>query len=211
MPLYHSILTGIAMGNGQVSSSLKRANIQRDVGEKAIHELCDMGIIKKDAKGILYFSTPFLRFWFAFISPLFQGIKKGDYKEIKQRFSNRYGEFIQFTFIQLSQEYLKLSLQDDKIIQCYSYIDKDTQIDIYAKTKSGKIIVGSCKYIDSKMKKSELTRLQEKCKTLNINADIFVLFSKVGFSSQLKKLKSDTLKLYTPKNLRSFYEKTRSK
>ena len=210
MPLYHSILTAIALGDGKTHTAYKRANISKDVGDKAVDELCEIGIIKlkksKKSSDKLYFSSPFLRFWFAFISPLFKGIKEGNFKEVQERFLNRHSEFINLTFIQLSQEFLKFSLKDEGLLECSSYWDDQNELDIYAKTKSKKIIVGSCKYTNSKVKKSELSRLQQKCQELNIKADTFVIFSKKGFSSELKSLKGENLKLYTIKNLKQMVE-----
>jgi hypothetical protein len=210
MPLYHSILTAIALGDGKTHTAYKRANISKDVGDKAVDELCEIGIIKlkkaKKSSDKLYFSSPFLRFWFAFISPLFKGIKEGNFKEVQERFLNRHSEFINLTFIQLSQEFLKFSLKDEGLLECGSYWDDQNELDIYAKTKSKKIIVGSCKYTNSKVKKSELSRLQQKCQELNIKADTFVIFSKKGFSSELKSLKGENLKLYTIKNLKQMVE-----
>jgi len=46
MPLYHSILTAIALGDGKTHTAYKRANISKDVGDKAVDELCEIGIIK---------------------------------------------------------------------------------------------------------------------------------------------------------------------
>ena len=222
MPLYHLILTGIAMGDGKTHTAYKRANVSKEVGDKAIEELCNLGIIKlekskkvftswaeEDKEKIsnkLYFTSPFLRFWFAFVSPLFKGIKEGDYKEIQERFLNREKEFTNLVFEQLSQEFLKLSFSDDKIIECSSYWDNNIELEIYAKTKSGKTIVGVCKYINTKVKKSEFTKLQEKSLQAKIKADIFVIFSKKGFSSELKSLKSETLKLYTVKSFKKLVE-----
>ncbi len=220
MPLYHSILTGIAMGDGRAQTAYKRANTSPEVGGKAIDELCELGIIKlekskkvftswaeDDGEKIshkLYFTSPFLRFWFAFISPLFKGIKEGDYKEVRERFANRESEFFQLPFEELAQEFVKLAFTDeeDTILECGSYWDNELELGIYAKTASGKIIAGVCKYTNAKIKKSEFTKLQESCDKANIKADIFIIFSKSGFSSELKSLKGKNLRLYTVKNLK---------
>lgn len=220
MPLYHSVLTGIAMGDGKTHTAFKRANISEEVGLKAIDELCETGIIKlqkskkvftnwsesESVSNKLFFTSPFLRFWFAFISPIFKGIRDGDYKEIRERFTNRENEFIGLTFTELSHELLKLEFKDDSIKEISTYWDNDIELDIYAKTKSGKVIVGSCKYTNSKIKKSELTRIQENCEKAKIEADIVVLVSKKGFSSELKSLKGENLKLYTAKSFKKLVE-----
>jgi hypothetical protein len=217
MPLYHSILTGIAMGDGKTHTAFKRANTSQEVGMNAIDELCESGIIKlqKGSKHFtswkenervsnkLFFASPFLRFWFAFVSPIFKGIRDGDYKELRERFENRESEFIQLPFVELSHELLKLNFVDDKIVEIGTYWDNEIELDIYAKTASGKIVVGSCKYTNSKLKKSSLTSLQELCEKSNIKADVFVFVSKSGYSKELKSLKGEGLKLLTLKNFKT--------
>ena len=202
-PLYHSVLSGIAMGDGRTHSSFKRAKVDKDAGDKAVEELVSRGIIRVNKAKKLFFTTPFMRFWFAFVSPLFKGVRDGDYKEVQKRWKNRESEFVQLPFIELSHELLKQNFQDDKIIEISTYWDRDVALDIYAKTASGKTVVGSCKYSNTKVKKSELSKLQELCKTAKIEADIFVFVSKKGFSSELKSLKSKNLKLFTLKNFNS--------
>ena len=220
MPLYHSILTGIAQGDGKPHTAFKRANISKEVGENALDEILDMGIITLEkSKKIftswteseavsnkLYFTTPFLRFWFAFVSPLFKGVRDGDYKEIREAFTNRESEFIQLTFTQLAHEVLKSSFKDDPIIEIGTYWDNDVDIDIFAKTASGKIIAGTTKYTNAKIKKSELTKLQVACEKTGMKADVFVIFSKKGFSNELKTLKGENLKLFTVKNFKKLVE-----
>ena len=210
MPLYHSILTGVALGDGKTHTAYKRANISKEVGDKAVEDLCEKKIIKlkksKKSSNKLYFTSPFLRFWFAFVSPLFKGIKEGNFKEVQERFINRQSEFVNLTFTQLTQEYLKFSLKDEGLLECGSYWDDKNGLDIYAKTKDKKIIIGSTKYTNSKVKKSELTKLQQIAKEMEIKTDIFVIFSKKGFSNELKSLKGENLKLYTIKNLKSMVE-----
>lgn len=221
MPLHHSILSAIALGDGQTHTAFKRANVSKEVGENAVEELCESGIIRLDkSKAVfnswdeaqsvsnkLYFTSPFLRFWFAFISPIFKGIRDGDYKEFRERFENRKAEFIQLTFVELSQELIALNFsKEDKLKEIGSYWDKNIELDIYAKTESGKTIVGVCKYTNAKVKKSELTKLQEACKEAKIDADIMIVVAKNGFSNELKNLKSPTLRLITLKNFKKLVE-----
>ena len=85
-PLYHALLSAIAMGDGKIHASYKRAKLKKEVGDKAVVELVKRGIIyvekpkkeftswsdKEKIDNKLYFTTPFLRFWFAFVSPLFK-------------------------------------------------------------------------------------------------------------------------------------------
>ena len=216
MPLHHSILSAIALGDGRTHTAFRRAKVSKEVGDRAVEELCQSGIIRvvkskaifidweknEQVSNRLYFTSPFLRFWFAFISPIFKGIRDGDYEEIRKRFANRFLEFLQLPFTELSHELLKYSFKEDTIKEIGEYWDNETELDIFATTKSGKTIVGSCKYTNTKIKKNELTRLEEICQKTGIKADIFVIVSKSGFSKELKSLKGENLKLFTLKSFK---------
>jgi uncharacterized protein len=219
MPLYHSILTGVAMGDGKTHTAYKRAKVSKELGDKAVGALCESGIIKleksqqffiswkeknsNDASDKLLFASPFLRFWFAFVSPLFKGVRDGDYKEVQERFTNREQEFLQLPFKELSKELVKKQFKEDPIVEMRSYWDQEIELDIYAKTDSGKIVVGTTKYANAKMKKNSLTKLREATNKAGIDADIFVLVNKNGFSSELKSLKGEDLKLFTLKHFKA--------
>ncbi len=214
----HALLSAAATGDGRVHSALKRARISRADGEEAIDALCDKNILKReyslesppiedekiDEK--LNFGTPFMRFWFAFVSPYFKSIKEGDFKESKEAFANRRSEFFELTFKKLSNELIKKSFKDDPIVEIGSYWDRRAQIDILAKTKSGKVVAGICKYSNQKAKKSELGRLQEQCRLAELTPDIYVIVSKGGFSNELKALKGEDVKLFALKNFKTLIE-----
>ena len=215
--IYHGILTGVAMGDGRVHSAYKRARISSDIGKPAIRYLCDSGIIEREAARVkgsdedpisdkLHFTTPFMRFWFAFVSPIFKGIQEGNYDEFEERYENRKQEFTDLIFVQLSMELLKQNFENDPIVEIGSYWDKEVDIDIVAKTASGKVIAAACKYTNAKIKKNELTKLKEKCSVAGIEADVFVIVSKRGFSNEMKSLKGESLRLLSVKNFKKLTE-----
>lgn len=220
--IYHSVLTGIAMGDGRSNTAFKRANVSQEVGNSALDYLCENGMIKRNfskkisnswmdheaSSAKLSFNTPFIRFWFAFVSPIFKGIQEENYEEFHQRFTNRFDEFLNLTFEQLSKELLQKSFTQDVIVDIGSYWNGETDIDIFAKTASGKTIAGICKYTNTKTKKNELTKLKETCSKAGLKADIFVIFSKTGFSNELKSLKGEDLRLFTLKNFNKLMENT---
>ncbi|MFT5835784.1 MAG: hypothetical protein ACI9RG_000677 [Sulfurimonas sp.] len=214
----HLLLSGIAMGDRRTHSALKKARISRSDGEYAMENLFDRGLLQAeyslesppnsedniDEK--LNFNAPFMRFWFSFVSPFFKGIKEGDYKEARERFINREQEFSELIFIKLAMEVMKKSFKEDPIDEIGSYWDRNTEIDILAKTKSGKIIAGICKNSNAKAKKTELTKLKEQCEKAELTADINVVISKNGFSNELKTLKGADLRLFALKNFKSLVE-----
>ena len=58
----------------------------------------------------------------------------------------------------------------------------------------------------AKIKKSEFSKLKEVCEKAEISPDVYVICSKNGFSSELKSLKGDTLKLFSLKHLKYLVE-----
>jgi len=117
-------------------------------------------------------------------------------------------EFINIIFEQLCEELLRLNI-DERIDPIGEYWDNEVQIPILAKTRSKKTIACSCKFTNAKIKKSEFTKLQANCEKANIQADAFVMFSKKGFSSELKSLKGDNLQLFTIKNFKQLLQRER--
>lgn len=211
------VLSGIALGDRRMNSAFKRADVDYDEGVRALEDLCEKEVVSQetsmdfltnqfeenDSADKLIFQTPFLRFWFAFISPLYRGVARGEYDEVYERFDNRKKEFMDFIFEQLCHEYIKIQFAQDEIEEIGRYWDNDNEVELLAQTKSGRIIIGSCKYTNNKIKKSELNRLKELCNKLDIVPDFVVLFSKKGFTNELKALKNESLKLYTVKTLKA--------
>jgi len=216
--IHHKLLSALAIGDRREHSAFKRADVTRAEGEASIKFLIDNGLLVRDksqdqpvdekevVSDKLLFTLPFMRFWFSSISPYYKGIKEGDYTEVKERWNHLKHEFTDLIYEQLVMELVKKSFKEDPIEKIGSYWDKNSEIEILSRTKSGKIVAGSCKYSKAKANKSELTKLKEKCSLAQINADIFVIFSKNGFSSEFKKEKGESLKLFTLKNLRSLMD-----
>lgn len=211
--LFPYILTGAATGDRRTNSTFKRARVSYNDGMDCLEDLLDLGVLKMESSFLhtssaekILFTSPFVRFWFAFVSPVYKGIKEGNYKEFFENFNNKKTEFIQHIFEQLCFEFVKLYFEKEKIYNIGRYWDDKTEINLLAKTKEGKIIAGSCRYVNSKVKKSELNRLKDDCKTAGIQPDMFMLFAKNGYSNELKSLKNQTLKLFTLRNLKVLAE-----
>ena len=216
-PIYHSLLSAIASGDRREFSAFKKAGVKREEGEEAIDWLIkkefvffdksvEKPLTKADANSDkLLFRQPFMRFWFSCISPYYKGIKEGDYSEMKAHWSQIRSNFSNLIYDQLVYEMLKKGFKEafegDPIVGIGGYWDRNVEIDILIKRKSGEMIAGATKYSKSKASKSELTKLKEKCTQAKLDVDRFVLFSKNKFSSELKKEKGENLQLFSLRNL----------
>jgi len=215
--LYHSLLSAIATGDRREHAAFRKTKVSRKDGEEAIDFLMDNDLLEMDKPQLrtdknadisnkLHFTLPFMRFWFSSISPYYKGIKDGDYTEVKAQFENRKQEFSKYIYERLVLELIKINFSDDPIERIGSYWDSSVEIDIFAKTKSGKTVAGSWKFSKSKANKSELTKLKEKSIEAGLNVDKFIIFSKNGFSKELKSEKSETLMLLSFKNFNKLIE-----
>ena len=220
-PEYSKILTALAIGDRRTNSAFRKVGISFDNGIEIVDDLCGLKVLKLEkslqklsklsdqytVSERLLFTSPVVRFWFAFVSPLFKGIKEKNYEEFYKKYNNHKTEFSDIIFEQLSHEYLRVISKDDFMFTLGRYWDDDISLDLLGKTKSGKVVAGSCKYTNSKIKKTELTALKEKCKQVKIDVDTFVLFSKKGYTSELKTLKkTENLQLFTVKSFSLFLE-----
>lgn len=215
---HHALLTALSVGDRREHSAFRRANLSRKEGEESAAFLIKFGLLSREksqeepadeneeVSDRLIFTAPFLRFWFSSVSPYYKGIKEGDFTEMKERWENTKQTFFDSVYEGLVIALIKQSFKEDWVAKIGSYWDKSGEIEILGQTKSGKVLAGSCKYSKAKANKSELSKLQEKCTRAKLNPDIFVIFSKSGFSSEFKKEKSETLKLYSLKNLKTLME-----
>jgi len=214
---HHAMLTALATGDRREHSAFKKINIGRENGEEVIDFLIKDGFVvfdksvekpmdEKDAiSDKLRFVTPFMRFWFATVSPTYKSIKEGDYTEFYARWSEMKKEFSTHIYTQLVYAFIGLRFEEefegDPIVSIGEYYDKNVSIDILAKRKSGSLLAGTCKYGKSKMNKSELAVLKEKCKLAQLDVDHLVFFSKNKFSSEMKSESNDEIRLFAQRHL----------
>jgi hypothetical protein len=63
------------------------------------------------------------------------------------------------------------------------------------------MIAGAFKFSKAKAKKSELTKLKEKCQQAELDIESYVIFSKSKFSTELRKERGEKLQLFSLKSL----------
>ena len=214
--IHHKVLSALATGDRREHSAFKKAQVNKEDGEESVDFMIKEGLLSKDLsveKPLtnhekvsikLLFNQPFMRFWFAVISPYYKGIKAGEYDEVKERWTQMRGEFTNLIYQQLFMELIKKSYNEsneDKIVKIGSYWDTKVEIDLLAKTASGKMIAGACKFSKAKANKSELSKLKDKCQQAELDIDSYVIFSKNKFSTELKKERGEQLQLFSLKSL----------
>jgi hypothetical protein len=220
--LYHMMLSIIALGVNHENDVFKKAKVGRDKGEEAIDYLVSKSLIKfdlsvekplKDDGGKsdrILFDLPFMRFWFAMISPNYQSISEGDYDEFAQKWHKIRDNFSillsNLLLRDLVKETLNTKSENDRIVKIGSYYDKKIEIDILAKRKSGAMIAAACKYSKEQAKSNMMHTLIEKCTKAELEIADYVLFSKNGFTSEVEALKEKEVVLLSGTEISSLLD-----
>ena len=212
--IYHQILNALATGDRTKHSAFRNTKTSRMDGEQAVDFLVQNGILKIEKSQVLpidgdqqrsdkiLFIHPFMRFWFSSVSPYYTNIKKRDYSEFNERWNRMKTGFSNLVIQRLLMETISHEFVDDPLEKMGSYWDTSVEIDILAKTKSGRRIAGLCKFSKAKAGNKDLKKLQEDCTTAELSIDTFFVFSKNKFSNELKKAKSENLQLLSMRNLK---------
>lgn len=222
-PIDHKILTALALGDRREFSAIKKARVKQEEGEDSIDFLIDKNLLTLDksielpvkdgdkVSNKLLFSQPFMRFWFASISPNYKKIKEGDYDEFRAKWNSIKQGFSDLIYTQLVMELIKKNYQEEPIVKIGSYWDTEVDINILAKTKSGKMIAGTCKHTKKKANKSELTKLKADVEKAELEIKSFVFYSKNKFSQELKKEKGADVQLFSLKSIGNLLEELSKK
>lgn len=218
-----SLLERIAIGDRRAYTALKKEKISQSSGSYFYNNLIKIGIleiehsrekpinrlnnkyIKKEFRGYQIqhkykFKNSFLRFWFNFIEPNMDFLEKELYHKVLEKIERHFESFVSLTFEELSNLLINKKF-NNHIKEIGSYWDKKIEIDLLCKLSNNITIVGECKWKNHKISKKILNSLVQKSLISNLDATYFALFSKRGFSKELKNIKNNRILLY---DLKSF-------
>lgn len=215
------LLQALAVGDRRIFSAFNRAGLNNGNGGGALQYLQEAGLIqmeysreqdsreknpnaklkRRDARHRIshkvLFTHPFVRFWFYFIAPQSKNIKNGDFKKVFENIDKHINSYTSLVFEEVSEVLLNYNLRESQIISSGSYWDANIEIDILTITADEKIYAGECKWKNHKVTKKEFHKLTEKCENLEIQPSQIILFSKRGFSKELRQMQGASLALYS--------------
>jgi len=220
---YRELLMAISRGDGKEYLAFRKAKVSDSVGESLVKDLIEKGVLsieysrekplrshakqklKKEYRAYsiqnkLRFSHPFLRFWFGFVAPYSQGLKRGKKERFMEHFCQHYERLRSLVYEQLCNAVL-LETSTEKMLSSGSYWNIHSEFDILAITQKKKILLGECKYKERVVCKNELSKLKQKAEASHIPVQSYFLFSKCGFSKELLGMSSENLRLFDLKSL----------
>jgi hypothetical protein len=210
--------------------AFRRAGLGEGTGGSVLHELVDRGVlllehsreaplrkipgqpIRREYRGYRIqdkarFRRPFDRFWFGFVEPYAGELARGEGGRFLENYRQHRERAVSLVFEQLSNELLELHFAAfDPLLSKGSHWDFHSEFDLLAHTRSGRLILGECKYTGRPVCRSELKKLREKAETSGIRADLFVLFSRSGFSRELRESGERDLLLFELKDFGKLLE-----
>ncbi len=179
----------------------KREIIEKEYSRETPIERRKGQPVKKELRGYVIedkirFTKGFYRFWFTFIAPYATLLERNEIEEVMKKIVQELDRYTSLTFEYLSNELIHHHSPKEAIVESGSYWDRQIELDLLAKTDRGAMIAGECKWENEKICKNTLNKLQKKCDTLPFEVDSYLLFSRSGFSNELKKSKDPRIHLY---------------
>ncbi|MBF7043654.1 ATP-binding protein, partial [Campylobacter volucris] len=127
------------------------------------------------------FKNQGLRFFFYFIYPNLALIYQNKHEELLKIIHLNLENYQGFAFELVCKEFLAKKLQVEQVFGFWNYY---CEIDLYY-NEGNFYVIGEAKFKDRKICKNVLNILKNKAKELKIKPNLYVLFSKSGFSKEI--------------------------
>ncbi|WP_456449557.1 DUF234 domain-containing protein [Hydrogenimonas sp.] len=204
------MLRAVAVSDGKTINVLRRASLSRSRGHGTYHALHRVGLLHREesrerlpetglgkkrsremrgytVQAKIKFTYPFHRFWYTFVEPHREEIEAGEYDNFFKSLDESLDRFVSFTFEELSNALIKRAFDSsDPVREEGTYWDRHNEFDLLAKTRRNRMIVGECKWKGHKICKSLVSKLKSKCERSGLAPDYYALFSRSGFSKELR-------------------------
>lgn len=206
--IYFSILKAIAFGRTRLNEIVQETGISDPHKvNKYLSVLRELRIVKreipitenkphKSRKGIYLLNDSFFRFWFRYVLPHMSYLEEGDLDFVwQEKIKPSLDSFTGFTFEDICLQRLKnLNRKNRLPFKARSigrWWNNKEEIDIVAYDDQQSFIFGECKWKNKKVGLNELYNLERKADNFfDVKQKYFALFSKSGFSEELKNLSS---------------------
>ena len=204
--VYNSIIAAIATGSSKLNEIATKSHIAASSCSVYLTSLLSLDIVKKElpilskpnARNTIYrLNDGMFRFWYKFVYDNISEInmRQGSavYDEIEAQISDFMGE----TFEAICKQYLwreniggrlPFRFKDCGRWWGTNPIKKEKQeIDLLAHAKNGKALFAECKWTNEKAGNQILDNLMEKASIFNYPDKYYMVFSKSGFTDDIKK------------------------
>jgi len=218
--VYMSVVEAIANGVTKVTEIANRCYMNaKDIPKylqvlqrlQLVHRVVPITERKTKTKKALYqISDNFFRFWFRFVYPNRSDVEGGEVDRVLSKIRAEFNPYVGRIFEQVCREFLVevnhragLPFHFTKIGNWWGHfredgVRKEIEIDIVALNEdTGDILFAECKWLNKKVGINTYHNLMEKSTRVEWHLDkrkeYFALFSKAGFTPELKKEKENVI------------------
>lgn len=208
--VYNSILESIACGYTRLNEIATKVVLDSSKAAKYLNTLIELRIVEqlrpeklaKCSRSSIYrIKDNFFRFWYRFIFENKSLIEQGMVQYvIEEKIKPYLNEYISLIFEEIAADYLKILNKENKLPFVFERIGKwwgnnpakkrEEEIDIVAYDKDN-LIIGECKWQNSKLGMGALTQLIEKGALFDKRNKYYVFFSKCGFDEKVLQFAED--------------------
>lgn len=211
---YHSIISAIAGGASRLNEIAGKTGLETSGCSNQITSLIALGIIRKETpvtepatsrKTIYRLEDSMFLFWYRFVRPNISGITRGIGETIyRQMVEPNINDFMGHIFEDICIQYLyhphvyaKLPFLPGNIGKWWGNnpaTKSQEEIDIMA-VQDDQALLGECKWRNTDINMKILNQLLERGKLFHYEKQYYMLFSKTGFTNDVRKYASNTLNL----------------
>ena len=211
---YHSIISAIAGGASRLNEIAGKTGLETSGCSNQITSLIALGIIRKETpvtesatsrKTIYRLEDSMFLFWYRFVRPNISGITRGIGETIyRQMVEPNINDFMGHVFEDICIQYLyhphvyaKLPFLPGNIGKWWGNnpaTKSQEEIDIMA-VQDDQALLGECKWRNNDINMKILSQLLERGKLFHYEKQYYMLFSKTGFTNDVREYVSNTLNL----------------
>ncbi len=212
---YLAILRAVALGKRKLGEIGNEVGLDKQTLNKYLHVLSNLRLVEreipvteempqKSRKGLYRITDNFFVFWFQYIFPYKSYLEMGNFDYVIDKIFNSVGykDSANSSFKMLAaavyervsiERLIYLSPNFFPLEKVNRWWNREQEIDLVGiNSKEKKIIFGECKWSEKQVGTNIFEDLKEKAKLVDWNLgkrqEYYILFSKSGFTSAMKKL-----------------------
>lgn len=205
--VYNSIIEAVALGGTQLNEIHQKTLVEKNKLTAYIKNLMELGVMRREfpasagakeranaQRGLYRLTDNYFRFWYAFIFPNKSELEAGDVNGIYEHAVEPYlDSYASFIFEDVCIEYLRRRNVAESLPFHFTGIGRwwsgATEIDILASDHAKKrFLIAECKYRKTPFSAAQYEALKGKQTPADSFERHYVLFSKSGFTPELRKI-----------------------
>ncbi|WP_039767852.1 ATP-binding protein [Caldicellulosiruptor sp. F32] len=212
---YFSIIKSIALGNHKLSQIAQSLSTAQTKLTKYLNTLIDLDIVRREVpvteeypekskRGLYFINDNFIDFWFKFVYPYREQLELDNteyvIENIKSKIVTNHISFIyEEVCRQILMDLIKTKEIDIQLDRIGKWWDSKSEIDIVGISKNtGHVVFGECKYSQRVVDIDVFFNLKKKAENIKVfpeQKELYILFSRTGFSERLLEFAKETKNL----------------